>query len=371
MAKVSIIIPIYNSEAYLRDCVDSILAQSFREFELILVDDGSPDGCGTIIDEYAAGDDRIRAVHQKNGGPSSARNAGLDIATADYVYIPDSDDCMAPDLLEKAVSKMEQGYDMVVFGFKIIPDPTEAEKKNLAYDVREETELVLNSDIERFEFIAGPFRRRSIRWEVWNRMFRRDIVEKWNIRFGDDRHVYAEDMYFTYFYMAHASRILLLPDKLYTYRRHEGSGSTEYKKHLMIYSSNRMTEAYYEHCRDCGDCQYLYEHFLPIYYLLHKGAIRRLRLHQWKNGLSMEKAREILQKNIIDYPQFVQNMKAAYNDHLVRESYRKDRGGAVLQLTDRLYTGELLDIPASKLKTTARKKLLDYLYNKETRRNAK
>lgn len=346
MSKVSIIVPIYNSELYLRECVDSILDQSFQDFELILVDDGSPDGCGQIIDEYAASDNRVKAIHKENGGPSSARNAGLDAAVSQYIYFPDSDDVLHPELLEKTIPKMDAGYDMVVFGFDITPFPTEAEKKNLAYDVSEEQEIILKSDEERLRFLEGPFRRRVIRWEVWNRLFRRDIIEKWNIRFGDDRHVYAEDMYFTYFYMAHTSKILLLPDKLYTYRRYEGSGSTEYQKHLMIYSSNHMTEAFYEHCGECGDCRYLYEHFLALYYLLHKGAVRRLRRYHWKNDLSMENAREILKDNITDYPEFIRRMREAYNLPSVRESYRLDNGRK-LQLTDRLYTGELLEMPAS------------------------
>lgn len=90
--KISCIVPVYNVEKYLRRCVDSILAQTFTDFELILVDDGSPDGCPAICDEYAEKDSRVRVIHQENKGVSAARNAGLDMARGEYVCFVDGDD---------------------------------------------------------------------------------------------------------------------------------------------------------------------------------------------------------------------------------------------------------------------------------------
>ena len=360
MPKVSVIVPVYKSEAYLRACVDSILAQSYRDFELILVEDGSPDNCGAILDEYAARDGRVRAIHQENGGPAAARNTGLDAATGEYLYFPDSDDILDPRLLDTVIPRIEKGYDMVVFGFSMEPTPNRKEKENMRYPVREERELFITTEQERLRFLAGPFRRRAIRWEVWNRVFRRELIEKWRIRFGCERRVFAEDMYFVYFYLLHCSKILLIPDRLYTYIKHEGSESDGYKRHLMIYSSNRMTELLYEHCGQAEDCRYMYEHFLPLYYLLHKGAIRRLRRHQWKNGLSMEQAREVLRDNVVDDALLLQRLRDMYRDPLVRESYRKDRH-PMLQLTDRLYTAELLEIPCSGIGKTMRRALLKAL----------
>ena len=98
--KLSIIVPVYKVEPYLRRCVDSILAQTFRDFEVILVDDGSPDNCGAICDEYAAKDARVKVLHKANGGLSDARNAGLDIAQGEYIGFVDSDDYIAPDMYE-------------------------------------------------------------------------------------------------------------------------------------------------------------------------------------------------------------------------------------------------------------------------------
>ncbi len=100
MDLISVIVPIYNVEPYLRRCVDSILAQKYRNLEIILVDDGSPDDCPQICDEYAAQDERIKVIHKANGGLSSARNAGLDAASGDWVSFIDSDDWIEPDMYE-------------------------------------------------------------------------------------------------------------------------------------------------------------------------------------------------------------------------------------------------------------------------------
>ena len=98
---VSVIVPIYNVEKYIRQCIDSIIGQTLRDIEIILVDDGSPDNCPSIVDEYAVRDKRIIVIHKKNGGVSAARNDGLDVAKGEYVFICDSDDWMFPDALEK------------------------------------------------------------------------------------------------------------------------------------------------------------------------------------------------------------------------------------------------------------------------------
>ncbi len=115
--KVSVIVPVYNVESYIKQCVESILNQSFNEFELILVDDGSGDNSGIICDELAQTDDRIVCVHKENGGVSSARNAGLDIAKGEYIAFVDSDDCIASDMLEVLYGNMMK-YDTDISGIE-------------------------------------------------------------------------------------------------------------------------------------------------------------------------------------------------------------------------------------------------------------
>ena len=104
LPKISVIVPIYKVEPYLRQCADSVLAQTYTNLEVILVDDGSPDGCGDICDAYAAKDSRVVVIHKENGGVSDARNAGLDRATGAYISFVDGDDWIAPDLIETLYS---------------------------------------------------------------------------------------------------------------------------------------------------------------------------------------------------------------------------------------------------------------------------
>ena len=117
MPIVSVIIPVYNVESYIHRCVDSVLNQSFTDLEIILVDDGSPDNCPAICDEYAVKDCRVQVIHQENNGLSAARNAGLDRASGKYIYFVDSDDYIDKTLLATIVPYMRKGYDLVAFSY--------------------------------------------------------------------------------------------------------------------------------------------------------------------------------------------------------------------------------------------------------------
>ena len=115
MSMVSIIVPIYNIEGYIRECIDSILAQTYPDFELILVDDGSPDNCGRICDEYAEKDVRIKVIHKENGGLTSARNAGLSVAKGDWIMHVDGDDWIEPDMIESLIEAAKATEADLVF----------------------------------------------------------------------------------------------------------------------------------------------------------------------------------------------------------------------------------------------------------------
>lgn len=136
---ISVIVPVYNVEKYLNECVDSILAQTYTDFELILVDDGSPDNCGAICDEYAASDSRIRVIHQKNGGLSAARNTGLDIAKGEYVTFVDSDDLVCKTYLECLLQALlAEQADIAVCDMVTFADgeaPTLVEKRQASAEV--------------------------------------------------------------------------------------------------------------------------------------------------------------------------------------------------------------------------------------------
>ena len=112
---VSIIVPIYNIEGYIRECIDSILAQTYPDFELILVDDGSPDNCGRICDEYAEKDVRVKVIHKENGSLTSARNAGLSVAKGDWIMHVDGDDWIEPDMIESLIEAAKATEADLVF----------------------------------------------------------------------------------------------------------------------------------------------------------------------------------------------------------------------------------------------------------------
>ena len=123
--KISVIVPVYNTAQFLPRCIESILSQSFTDFELLLIDDGSTDGSGKICDAYAEKDNRIRVFHKENGGVSSARNLGLDNARGEWVTFVDSDDYVSPVILEKCLESVN-GYDMVVFNYQNVEGDREA-----------------------------------------------------------------------------------------------------------------------------------------------------------------------------------------------------------------------------------------------------
>lgn len=161
---ISIIVPIYKVEKFLPKCIESILNQTYLDFELILVDDGSPDKCPEICDEYAAKDQRIIVIHQKNSGVSAARNAGLKRAQGQYIGFVDPDDFIASDMYEKMVQAMETsdvqlvicGYDYVDEDGKVIQ--TYSERKD---------EVITQKEVLKCYFDMPP----SIRLGVWNKLF--------------------------------------------------------------------------------------------------------------------------------------------------------------------------------------------------------
>lgn len=220
MATVSIIVPVYKVESYLHDCVDSIVGQSYRDIQLVLVDDGSPDNCGSICDEYARKDSRILALHKKNGGVSSARNYGLKYAAGKYLTFCDSDDMYAPDWIENLVKAMEEyEADLVLGNYYRIFD-SGALRIPCCHETGI-TEMVQLDDKARYCIEKVLSEKHA--WEIWDRLFRTDIVKKNNIRFCETCGNFAEDLGFTLAYSLCANRVVSIEAAGYLYRIREGS----------------------------------------------------------------------------------------------------------------------------------------------------
>lgn len=207
MPKVSIIVPVYKVENYLSQCIDSILGQTFTDWECILVDDGSPDGSGVICDEYAQKDTRIHVIHKENRGVSAARNTGLSAAQGEYIYFIDSDDYVEREALELLLSKAKQSEaDIMVHGLVndyIYKHSSTAVKYGSLPEKDYSTILEM---ADRWGLLKGPV----------NKLFKNSIIKNKALRF-DESISYGEDTKFTFEYLAHCHSIAFVPRHLYHY----------------------------------------------------------------------------------------------------------------------------------------------------------
>ena len=206
--KISIIVPVYKVEQYLSKCIESILAQTFQNWELLLIDDGSPDNSGKICDEYALKDSRIRVFHKENGGVSSARNLGIDNARGEWITFIDSDDYIQPGFLEGLYEPIAQGEDL--------------------YFVHGGCVNVKNDEIvgvnQSYEYYVGDDKNilfQKLRGLTFSKLYSLENVKHWSddqpLRFDEKMRI-AEDMAFTLDYALHVSRFALVPEKGYCYR---------------------------------------------------------------------------------------------------------------------------------------------------------
>lgn len=209
---VSLIIPIYNVKKFLRQGIELVLQQTYSDYELLLVDDGSTDGCAEICDEYAAQYDFIRVFHKPNGGLGSARNCGFDNAKGEYVYIYDVDDRIAPDLLEKCVKTIErENVDLLVFGFNVVDVADGNAETQVAFTpqrVGSNNEL---RDLWLDNFVFVPHGNGF----VWNKFYRRSFLDKCHLRNADLR--IQQDEEFNLRVYRHVESLYISSEVLYTY----------------------------------------------------------------------------------------------------------------------------------------------------------
>ena len=219
---ISVIVPIYNVEKYLNKCVDSIISQTYKNLEIILVDDGSSDNCPKICDKYADSDSRIKVVHKKNGGLSDARNAGLKIATGEYIFFIDSDDWIKPQtLLCMMETAQKYSADIVECNVMYYYDNKNEEKYNDdQFAVYDNNASIMSAYIKDY----------NIKTVVWNKLYKRTIINDTCFEFGK----YHEDEFFTYQILAKTNKLVHLDEYFYCYYQREGSimGSSFSLKHL-------------------------------------------------------------------------------------------------------------------------------------------
>ncbi len=212
---VSVIVPVYNVEAYLPPCVESILAQTWRNFELTLVDDGSTDGCGVLCDGYAAADARVRVIHQANGGQATARNVALDQCRGQWVAFVDSDDRLEPDYLAVLVNDLTAtGADIAACRWQ---EFGEADAPPVPAPAAGSPRVM-----DREQALAALFYQRELDAAVWGKLYRSALFE--GLRFPDGR-IY-EDLVLSYQLIDRAERVCWRPYEGYAYRL-RGNGTMQ------------------------------------------------------------------------------------------------------------------------------------------------
>ena len=252
---ISVIVPVYKVEEYLRHCVDSILAQTYKDFELLLVDDGSPDKCPQICDEYVAVDSRVRVIHKPNGGLISARNAGILAAKGDYVCILDGDDWALDHMLQfihVTVSQSSVPLDMVLFAANnVYEDHLEETLNNVPEGFYDRARL----EKEIFPYLLTDTRNGLqvgvIQAHTWDKAFRRELLLKHYTH--EERIRVFTDVPMTYECLLYSQNVYICNERLYMYNKmNEDSIRAKSRENLLTKSFNYLIVYMREHLRGLG-----------------------------------------------------------------------------------------------------------------------
>ena len=204
--QISIIIPVYNSEKYLGECLDSVKKQTFTDFEVLLINDGSTDNSGDICDQYAKNDLRFKVFHKKNGGVSSARNLGIEKASGEWITFVDSDDLIEENALKNFILTKSDQIDFFLFGVKKLIDEKEV---SFFYFEKDQVFSVLEfiNKYPLYQYYAGP----------WSKFFKSSIIKINNITFDKSLN-WGEDALFNVHYLNYSNTVRTMPQNGYLYR---------------------------------------------------------------------------------------------------------------------------------------------------------
>lgn len=246
--QISVIIPVYNTEKYLKQCVDSVLNQSYQDFEIILVDDGSKDSSGEICDDYSISDDRIHVIHKENGGQSSARNVALDNAQGKYIYFLDSDDYILNTLLEKLYNTAKiNNADVVFFEAQSFVDD---EENNLYAGIQNHFEYVRKNKYEKCNgqkqflnlvnnkeyYVCTPLH-----------FYKKEYLDLNNIRFKEGI-IHEDNLFSANVYMCDGITVHLLC-RDYMRRLHTNSTMTTIDENHLLFRYNSLVTVFFEDCK--------------------------------------------------------------------------------------------------------------------------
>ena len=327
MPLFSIIVPVYKVSEYLSECIESIIAQSITDYELILVDDGSPDDSGMICDAYSAKDRRIRVIHKENNGLSSARNAGMAIASGQYICFVDGDDTIQPNLLEAVLPYFASGADMVAFHFQWVFEDGQA--KALLY--HETGTFDIPDSQARKQFVTAKLLPGKIGWEACTRVYSKALIDALGLKFEDNRRIFAEDLYFCICYCSAAKKVVSMPECLYNYRRRQDSIMGINWQQLNIGRMNELSKAVYAFLHSHSGCPELVESFPVIHYQILLNVIDRASTIQ---RLSYPEIRKRAYQELDDISFFQKHLRKLKRHKKTLDSiYKKEKADRLLNLS--------------------------------------
>ncbi len=270
--KVSVVIPIYNVEKYLDRCIDSVVNQTYKNLEIILVDDGSPDKCPEMCDEWAKKDRRIKVIHKENQGQGMARNTGIDNATGEYIFFFDSDDFVDLKTVEGCLAATEKAdCDAVVFGRYDYNENGEKKEKSILID-----DTVFEGEAIREKLLSGLFTyEMGFGVSVCSKMFRLSTIKDNNISFKSEGAIVSEDSFFVIDFFACAKTVSVIQKSYYYYCVRNNSFSREFKNDKQAKNNNFLSEGV-NYIREKRLPKAVETHFKARYHAFTLSAIKQI-----------------------------------------------------------------------------------------------
>ena len=328
MTKVSIVIPIYKVEKYLRECLDSVINQTLDDIEIILVDDGSPDNCPQICDEYAKKDSRIKVIHKENGGYGAAVNTGIQNATGEYIGIIESDDWVSAYMYECLYNKsINKKFDIIKGSYGRVNN-SETYKINIAYHL-----MQMYDEMKEFTFEDCP-ELLNYHTSIWSAIYRRQWLLENNIKFVEDIRPY-EDIPFIAEAYAKAKSIAIVPLPLYYYRTDATNSSmNSVSRSILSYPIQR------ERARKVLIQNNLFkDKFLEYFYFITYKVLKKF----------YTKSNNIIQKEFYDAMQNF--LKHAEEDNLQFTEFNKQQKEDLINICKKTYKEYSIWTKSKKLKS--------------------
>ena len=322
MAKISIVVPIYNVEKHLEQCLDSIVNQTYKDIEIILMDDGSTDRCGEIVDKYAQKDKRIKAIHKKNEGYGKTINRAFDMASGEYIGIVESDDYIEPDMYEKLLAQIEKlDADVCKAGFYKYNSTKPEDKQNekWSFEGQEYDSFPKDRAFHLSEF-PEYF---AIHASIWTGLYRKSFLEKYNIRMEETEAASYQDFPFITSVLCNAKKIALIPEYMYHWRleNNQNSSTTRNDKKLLIMP--KQCKKVKQIAKDTGSYDYLkealYKHLVNANYVFYNRIDLRYKREYF--DLLHEMFEELQYDNSFKFKYFYQKFEKDFAKNIIKNDY--------------------------------------------------